>query len=115
MVVRQRSRSLKRMSNVSWIGVARVKASSLRKGRKKIVARFFLAYSMAKRSGHLLRSWCAIKTLGQRITWRAQENFDRPMLILVTRPNMEFGTGRAAGAPRHVRRSAALQRAQSRK
>src|SRR6266576_3302602 len=104
-----------RRFNKSWIAVAQAKANSLRNGRKKIVARFFPAYSKAKRLAHLLRFWCAIKTLGRRITGRSQENFDRPMLISLTRPNMEFGTGRAAVARRRARPSAGSQRVQSRK
>src|SRR6266496_5847907 len=101
-----------RRFNESWIAVARVKANSLRNGRKRIVARFFPVYSKAKRLGHLLRFWCAIKTLGRRITWRSEANFDRPMLISLTRPNMEFGTGSFAVARPPARPSAVSQRVQ---
>src|SRR6266700_1518368 len=104
-----------RRFNESWIAVARVKANSLRNGRKKIVARFFPAYSKVKRLAHLLRFWCAIKTLGRRITWRSQENFGRHMPISLTRPNMEFATGRVAVARWRARPLAGSQRAQSRK
>src|SRR5439155_14134333 len=104
-----------RRFNESWIAVAQAKANSLRNGRKKIVARFFPAYSKAKRLAHLLQFWSAIKTLGRRITWRSQENFDRHMLISRTRPNMEFGTGRVGVARRRARPLAGSQRAQLRK
>src|SRR5438309_11929925 len=104
-----------RRFNESWIAVAQAKANSLRNGRKKIVARFFPAYSKAKRLAHRLRFWSAIKTLGRRITWRSQENFDRHMPILLTKPNMEFATGRVAVARRRARPLAGSQRAQLQK
>src|SRR5206468_7205981 len=104
----------KRRFSRSWIAAALVKAKSPRNGKRKIVARFFPAYSKARRSAHPLRFWCATKTRARRITRRSQENFDRHMLISLTRPNMEFAIGRVAAARRRARPSDGSQPAQSR-
>src|SRR6266478_8572553 len=115
MVVRQRSRSLKRISNVNWIGVVRVKAKSRRNERRRTDAKLSPAFSRDEHSGRRLRSSCATRTPERKTTQRSKKNFARHMPILVTRLNTESVTGRAAGARQRVRRLAGLQRPQSRK
>src|SRR6266567_2986320 len=115
MVVRQKSTSLKRISNMNWIGVVRVKAKLRRNERRKTDAKLSPVFSKDERSVRRLRSLYATKTLGGRTTQRSRKNFAHRMPILVMRLNTGSVTGRAAGALRRVRRLAALQRAQSRK
>src|SRR5918996_6142514 len=97
MAALRRSTYPKRKFSENWIGVGRGKANLPRNGKRKTVARSFPVYSKAKRSAHPLPFWCATKTLGPRITWRSQQNFGPHMLILLTRPHMEFAIGREEG------------------
>src|SRR5437762_8475800 len=107
MVYHQKTRNHKPTFNASLIDTVTVKANSQSSGRRKIVAKFFLACSRARHSARRLAFLFAIKTRGRRITPRSQKNSGRRTLTSPTKRNTEFGIGRAGDALPRARRSGA--------
>src|ERR1700738_2288006 len=114
MVARRRLTSLKWRFSATSIDADRGKAKSLRSGRKKIVAKFFLAFLKEKRSARRSHSLCATKMRVRKIMQRSRRHFAHHTPILPTKPNTEFETGRAAVAPRRAKQLDVWPPAQSR-
>src|ERR1700741_3447757 len=104
MVARRASKFPKRKFNETWIVVVRVKAKSVRNGKKKIDAKFYRAFSKEKRSGPRLPYLLGTKMLDRKTIAKSQSNFDHRMPITLTSPNTGSETGRAVAARLRVKR-----------
>src|SRR5437868_5112021 len=107
MVARRASKFLKPKFNESWIVVARAKAKSRLSAKRKTDANFCPAFLKEERSAHPLPFLFGTKTLDPKITVKSRANFDRRTPITLTRPSMEFETGRAVAAHLRAKRSGA--------
>src|SRR6267142_7070350 len=113
MVARHASKFPKRKFNESWIVVARVKANSRLSEKRKTDANFCPAFLKAERSGRRSQFLFGTKMLDPKITAKSRANFDRRTPIILTKPNTESETGRAAVARLRVKQSVASRRVRS--
>src|SRR5438128_4632732 len=114
MVTRQRSTSLTQTFRPRWIDDVLGKAKLQRNGKKKIVAKFFRAFSKVKHWERRFRFWSATGMRGRKIMSMLQNNFARPTRISLMRRSTAYAIGAAVGALRRAKRLAASRPARSR-